>query len=132
MYPYKNYFYKKYHTIIITSLINLCYTILKCDKINQVTTMNKLMIEWITRYQNTKSLHKIKKCRFLPTCSEYAKICYQRFNFFYASFLTIKRILKCNPFHKIAYDPVPEKRKDRVKWTTLEDALFNYYLNQIE
>ena len=33
-----------------------------------------------------------------------------RFNFFKASALTIWRLLRCNPFHKMAYDPVPEAK----------------------
>ncbi len=38
-----------------------------------------------------------------------------RFNFFKASMLTIWRLLRCNPFHKMAYDPVPEpKRKKKL------------------
>jgi uncharacterized protein len=36
---------------------------------------------------------------------------YQRFGFFKGSYLTIKRILKCQPFHPGGFDPVPEKRK---------------------
>ena len=50
------------------------------------------------------------RCRYSPSCSEYAKQSYERFNFFYATFLTVKRILKCNPLFKGGYDPVPEKK----------------------
>lgn len=76
--------------------------------------MRKLAIKLIEYYQHHISPNTPCKCRFLPTCSEYAKQCYMRFNFFYASFLTVKRLLKCNPLHKMAYDPVPEK-KEKVK-----------------
>ena len=75
--------------------------------------MRKLMIKCIDFYQKGISPRKPGKCRFIPTCSEYAKICYERFNFAYASFLTAKRILKCTPFHKCAYDPVPEKKEKK-------------------
>jgi putative membrane protein insertion efficiency factor len=48
-------------------------------------------------------------CRFEPTCSTYGLECYQRFGFFKATYLTIYRIIRCNPFSKGGYDPVPEK-----------------------
>ena len=72
--------------------------------------MKKLVLKLINFYQKRISPCSSKKCRFIPTCSEYAKICFERFNIFYASFLTIKRLLKCNPFFEIGYDPVPEKK----------------------
>ncbi len=72
--------------------------------------MRKLMIKLIEFYQKGISPLRPGKCRFTPTCSEYSKECYKRFNFFKASWLTFKRIIKCNPFHKVAYDPVPEKK----------------------
>ncbi|MBE0701417.1 MAG: membrane protein insertion efficiency factor YidD, partial [Acholeplasmataceae bacterium] len=50
--------------------------------------------------------------------SAYAKTCYERFNFFKASFLTAKRILTCNPLFKSKYDPVPEKKDKQNKNTT--------------
>jgi hypothetical protein len=46
-------------------------------------------------------------CRFQPTCSAYALEAFQKHNFFYAAFLTVWRILRCNPFVKGGYDPVP-------------------------
>lgn len=46
-------------------------------------------------------------CRFYPSCSEYSKIAYEKYGFFTGSYLTFKRIMKCNPFNKIGYDPVP-------------------------
>lgn len=75
--------------------------------------MKKLVLRLINWYQTKISPNTPPKCRFIPTCSEYAKECFIRFNFFKASFLTIKRLLKCNPFHKMAYDPVPEKKQKK-------------------
>lgn len=47
-------------------------------------------------------------CRFYPTCSSYGMEAIQRFGAFKGSYLTIKRILKCHPFHPGGVDPVPE------------------------
>lgn len=46
------------------------------------------------------------KCRFTPTCSQYAVESYKKYNFFKATFMTIWRILRCNPFNKGGHDPV--------------------------
>lgn len=72
--------------------------------------MKHLMIFLINIYQNIPGeFHK--SCRHYPTCSEYSKEAYQKFGFFYGSYLTIKRILSCNPWGSIGYDPVPTRRK---------------------
>lgn len=83
---------------------------------------NLFIIKEIEDYQRNKN-HNTKKCRFLPTCSEYSKECFKRFNFFYASYLSLKRFAKCNPLHKMEYDPVPLEKKFRTKYKTLQDAL---------
>lgn len=49
-------------------------------------------------------------CRFIPTCSQYTYDAIQIHGFFKGTFLGAKRILKCHPFHPVAYDPVPEKK----------------------
>lgn len=46
-------------------------------------------------------------CRFTPTCSEYAMESFTRYGFMKGLFLTLKRILRCHPFHPGGYDPVP-------------------------
>lgn len=47
------------------------------------------------------------RCKYIPTCSEYALIALERYNIFKALFLIIKRLLKCNPFSKGGIDLVP-------------------------
>ncbi len=49
-------------------------------------------------------------CKYYPTCSDYAIIALSRFGFFKGCYLSIKRILKCNPFSKGGIDLVPDRR----------------------
>ena len=46
-------------------------------------------------------------CRHSPTCSEYGIIALKKYGVFKGTFLTAKRIIKCNPLFKGGYDPVP-------------------------
>ena len=50
-------------------------------------------------------------CRFTPTCSNYGIEAIKKHGSFKGSILTIKRIIRCNPFTKPGYDPVPDKEK---------------------
>lgn len=69
--------------------------------------MNKLIIKVIIFYQNHISKNTTPCCRYTPTCSQYSLECFQKFSFFKALFLTIFRILRCNPLSKGGYNPVP-------------------------
>ena len=46
-------------------------------------------------------------CRFKPTCSAYALEAIRKYGPLKGGIMSIKRILKCNPFHEGGYDPVP-------------------------
>jgi uncharacterized protein len=70
--------------------------------------MSHIAIFLIKFYQKFISKYILigKHCRFYPTCSQYALLAYEKYGFFKGSFLSLKRILKCNPFHKGGYDPL--------------------------
>lgn len=72
--------------------------------------MNRICVALIELYRKYISPIKGKPCcKYYPTCSQYALICYSRFNFFKATALSVWRILRCNPFSKGGIDYPPEK-----------------------
>ena len=71
--------------------------------------MKHLMIGLINLYRKFISPIKPPCCRFTPTCSAYALEAFKKRGFFIGFILTVWRILRCNPFSKGGYDPVPEK-----------------------
>lgn len=73
--------------------------------------MKYIFIELIKFYRVAISPFKPPTCRFYPTCSEYGLEAYRRFGFFKGTYLTVKRISKCHPFHPGGIDLVPEKKK---------------------
>lgn len=46
-------------------------------------------------------------CRYSPTCSEYTKQCLNKYGIIKGSFLSSKRIIKCNPWGGKGFDPIP-------------------------
>ncbi|MFU0791069.1 membrane protein insertion efficiency factor YidD [Virgibacillus proomii] len=73
--------------------------------------MKYIFIGLIKFYRVAISPFKPPTCRFYPTCSEYGLEAYRRFGFFKGTYLTVKRISKCHPFHPGGIDLVPEKKK---------------------
>ncbi len=62
--------------------------------------MKKLVKFLIATYQKIKKIiYPVRTCRFYPTCSDYALTSFEKYSFFKALYLSIKRILKCHPFH---------------------------------
>ena len=67
---------------------------------------------WLIRFYQ-KFISPLKGspcCRFYPSCSAYALEAFMNRGFFVGFGLTVWRILRCNPFFKGGYDPVPPKR----------------------
>jgi uncharacterized protein len=70
----------------------------------------RLLISIIRAYRRIISPHLPPSCIYTPTCSEYAEIAIRRFGACRGSWLALKRILRCHPFRKGGYDPVPDRQ----------------------
>lgn len=77
--------------------------------------LKKAFIGIIRFYQVVISPLKPPTCRFYPTCSHYGLEAIKRFGPFKGGWLTIVRILKCQPFHPGGMDPVPEEWPSKKK-----------------
>lgn len=73
--------------------------------------MKYILIGLIRIYQRFISPLKPKCCRFTPTCSSYAIEALAKRGLFVGLALTVYRVLRCNPFGRGGYDPVPEKKE---------------------
>ena len=72
--------------------------------------MKKVLILLLKFYKRHISPMFGAACKYVPTCSEYAMEAIETHGVIHGCFLTVKRILRCNPFSKGGYDPVPPKR----------------------
>lgn len=69
--------------------------------------MKTVFIFLIKLYQKYLSPLKSTKCPYIPTCSQYGLEAIQKYGALKGGLLAAWRILRCNPFSKGGYDPVP-------------------------
>lgn len=70
--------------------------------------MKRVLLGLIKIYRKYISPIKGRKaCIYVPTCSQYAMEAIEKYGVVKGSYLAFKRILRCHPFHKGGYDPVP-------------------------
>lgn len=74
--------------------------------------MKYLLIGFIRLYQIVISPYLPSSCRYHPTCSQYGIEALKTHGFFKGSWLTIRRILRCHPWSKGGYDPVPKPESE--------------------
>lgn len=74
--------------------------------------INKIALKLLDKY-SCETKNSKKRCRYIPTCSQYSKQCFEKFNWFKALCLTILRVLKCNPLFKGGYNPIPLTKKEK-------------------
>lgn len=68
--------------------------------------IKKFILALIIFYQRFVSPLTAPACRFYPSCSEYALQAIKRYGLWRGLWLSLRRILKCHPFHPGGYDPV--------------------------
>ena len=69
--------------------------------------MKRFLLKLICFYQTSVSPLQPPRCRYIPTCSEYTKEAIEKYGAAKGTWLGFRRFLRCNPFHKGGYDPVP-------------------------
>ncbi len=70
--------------------------------------MKRFLILLVKFYRKFISpLKRRPTCIYTPTCSEYALQALQKYGAVKGTYLAVKRVLRCHPFHEGGYDPVP-------------------------
>lgn len=72
--------------------------------------MKRVLIWMISFYRKYLSPLKSTKCPYFPSCSQYGLEAVQKYGAIKGGLLSIWRILRCNPFSKGGYDPVPSMK----------------------
>ncbi|GMQ63851.1 MULTISPECIES: membrane protein insertion efficiency factor YidD [Vallitalea] len=72
-----------------------------------MNVFKNISLKFIIFYRKFISPLKKPSCIYTPTCSTYAYEAIVKYGFLKGAWLSIKRILRCHPFHKGGYDPVP-------------------------
>ena len=80
--------------------------------------MKHIMVFLVKLYRRFISPLKPPCCRFVPTCSQHAIEAFEKRGFIVGLALTVWRIIRCNPFCKGGFDPVPEKKNKKNKKNT--------------
>jgi uncharacterized protein len=73
--------------------------------------MTKLLLALIRLYQLLLSPLLGNVCRFEPSCSRYAAACLEHHGALRGSWLALKRLARCHPFHPGGYDPPPQSSR---------------------
>ncbi len=69
--------------------------------------MKRLLLLLVHVYRSCISPLFPPSCRYYPTCSAYALEAIERYGAWRGGWMALRRILRCHPFHKGGYDPVP-------------------------
>lgn len=83
--------------------------------------MKYLLIAIIRFYQLAISPMLGSNCRFYPTCSHYAKQAIEQHGAFKGTWLAVRRIGRCNPWHEGGVDLVPEPHRANCQCKTHDD-----------
>lgn len=70
--------------------------------------MKRVLLKGIELYRATAVVRR-PRCRYFPTCSEYAAEAIERHGAGRGTWLALRRLSRCHPFGSFGFDPVPEK-----------------------
>jgi putative membrane protein insertion efficiency factor len=71
------------------------------------------VIELIQLYRTMVSPLRLPTCRFTPTCSQYAVDALTEYGLMRGGWLAVLRLVKCGPWHRGGWDPIPESCPSR-------------------
>ncbi|MEE8527845.1 MAG: membrane protein insertion efficiency factor YidD [Gammaproteobacteria bacterium] len=71
--------------------------------------MRVILLSLIRFYRFAVSPLLGANCRFYPNCSLYAETAVRRFGIRTGTWLTIRRLVRCQPYHPGGFDPVPDR-----------------------
>ena len=69
--------------------------------------MKRVLLALVRFYRRAISPFRPPCSRYTPTCSQYALEAIEKYGALKGGWMAFRRILRCNPFHKGGYDPVP-------------------------
>lgn len=98
---------------LFLKILTLKNSVIELGTAKLISLPARLLVMCVRLYQLTLSPIKYALfgsgcgCRFHPTCSEYTRIALLQFGVFRGASLSVRRILRCHPWHKGGYDPVP-------------------------
>jgi putative membrane protein insertion efficiency factor len=69
--------------------------------------MARVLLALVAAYRYLLSPMLGRSCRFFPSCSEYAMEALERHGALRGTWLTVRRVARCHPWHPGGYDPVP-------------------------
>lgn len=84
--------------------------------------MARVLIFLIQLYRNTVSPLRLPTCRFTPTCSQYAVEALSEYGVVRGGWLSIVRLVKCGPWHRGGWDPIPERRAPHAEGAVADDS----------
>jgi len=70
--------------------------------------VKSVLLAGVRGYQYLVSPMLGNNCRFYPSCSDYARAALERHGSLRGSWLAVRRLCRCQPFHPGGYDPVPD------------------------
>ncbi|MHA7835173.1 MAG: membrane protein insertion efficiency factor YidD [Algiphilus sp.] len=75
------------------------------------SVLSRLILALIACYRRLISPLLPPRCRFHPSCSQYADTAIRRFGLRRGIWLALRRILRCHPLHPGGHDPVPDRER---------------------